>query len=111
MVAVQVRQHDSVERIEIDGRALQRHQRRRAAVDEEAAVGAAHQEAGIEPAAAAEGVTAADEGQLHALFRQPHARTQAAMRRIVERDLAAVDTHHVARDGKSQASAPGFRIA
>ena len=50
----------------LDPRALQRDERGRAAIEEDAALLAHEEEAGVEAAAAAEGVAAADEGELHA---------------------------------------------
>src|SRR5487761_1430471 len=51
MIAMEMSQHDAVDRIESDGRALQRDERGRAAIDQEAAAGAAYQKTGIEAAA------------------------------------------------------------
>ena len=65
MVAMQMADHDGIDRGEIDRRLFQRDQARGAAIDQETTACAGHQKAGIEPPAAAEGVAAANEAKLH----------------------------------------------
>src|SRR3546814_20003286 len=66
MVAMQMGDQDRVDRIRIDAELLHGDQRGGAAVDEETGGRAGHHEAGIEAAAAAESVAAAEKLKLHA---------------------------------------------
>ena len=67
MVAMEMRDQDQVDAVARYAEALQRGQRRRAAIDQEIDGGARDMEAGIEPAAGPERVAAADKSQLHRL--------------------------------------------
>ncbi len=57
MIAVQMRQDDAVDPQRIDALRLQRHQCGSAAIDQQGAARALQQEAGVEPAAGAEGIS------------------------------------------------------
>src|SRR5262249_32041526 len=65
MIAVQMRENDTVNAVEIDTARLERHQRRCSAIDQQRAAGCFEQEAGIESAAGAECITRSDHGQPH----------------------------------------------
>jgi hypothetical protein len=70
VVAVEVRQHDRVDGARVEAEPPEPDEHRGAAVDQDAAAAALDQEAGLEPAPAAEGVAAADEGHAHAVRSQ-----------------------------------------
>ncbi|MGY3272706.1 hypothetical protein ACVJ5M_000303 [Bradyrhizobium sp. S3.7.6] len=60
MVAVEMRDENEVDLVAVDLESLQRRQGRRAAIDQEVGRAPRDVEAGVEPAARAEGVAAAD---------------------------------------------------
>ncbi|GCC48661.1 hypothetical protein chiPu_0032789, partial [Chiloscyllium punctatum] len=64
MVAVEMRDQDQVDRVAVDLEPLQRRQRGGAAIDQEIDALAADVEAGVEAAAGAERIAAADKSQL-----------------------------------------------
>src|SRR3546814_2375928 len=80
MVAMQMGDQDRVDRIRIDAELLHGDQRGGAAVDEEAGGRARHHEAGIEAAAAAESVAAAEKLKLHARSEEHTSELQSLMR-------------------------------
>src|ERR1700730_7695226 len=65
MIAMEMRDQNKVDIVARDGKPLQRRQRRRAAIDQEIDALSGDMKAGVEPAAGAECVAAADKSQLH----------------------------------------------
>ena len=67
MIAMQVAHQHRLDAVGLDAETLERDQRGRPAIDQEARFRCRHQEAGVIPAAAAEGVAAAEKANLHRL--------------------------------------------
>src|SRR5262249_42110636 len=65
MVAVQRREHDAVDLVRIETLRLEGDKRGRPAIDEQLAFRCFEKEAGVEPAAGAEGITRSDDRQAH----------------------------------------------
>src|SRR5262249_2830740 len=65
MVAVQMREHDAVDLVRIETLRLEGDKRGRPAIDEQLAFRCFEKEAGVEPAAGAEGITRSDDRQAH----------------------------------------------
>src|SRR3546814_11969107 len=80
MIAVEVSDQDGVDAVTVDPRRLHRRQGGRAAVDQERAAAVARSgadmEAGVQPPAAAEGVSAAQEPYPHSLCHPPRSRSE-----------------------------------
>ena len=66
MIAMQMREDDAVDLAVIEPARLQRDRRRRAAIDQQRRLRGLQPEAGVEPAAGAEGIAAAYDGETHA---------------------------------------------
>src|SRR5579859_4251509 len=71
MIAVQVAHQHGVDAVGVDAVALERDQRRGAAIDQKPRLRRGHQEAGMIPAAAAEGIAAPEKPDLHADLYSP----------------------------------------
>src|SRR5262249_3011040 len=85
MIAMQMTEHDRVDGTGVDAACAQRHQRRGTEIDEHGPAAGPDHEAGVETAAGAERVAAADDGQPHRLqaFALGRAATWACQRRTL----------------------------
>src|SRR5215470_6801951 len=87
MIGVQVRHEDRIDAVRIDAELPHGDEAGRAAVDQKCGARSFHEEARVEPAAAAECIAAAEEPQLHQ--RRPWSTCRAAVARSMVANACA----------------------
>src|SRR5262249_59554995 len=103
MIAVQMRKHDAVDLVRIETLRLEGDERRCPATDEQLAFRCFEKEAGVEPAAGAEGITRSND-------RQPHGQADAVYTEN-SRPYYVTESPNVSSDDRAVLLLPARRLS